>query len=87
MNQEDINAGLEELILEQKSLSFTNPKEANTGEALGIVVSNYCQWSSPAIFEVIESILEDSNFHELNAAFRSLVENPANIQLLKEGDK
>ena len=72
------------LVQEQINESFIDHEKATDEAALGIMVSHYCEWSSPPIFEVIEAILEDSNFHELNAAFRSLVENPANIKLLKK---
>ena len=65
---------LHRLVLEQRKDSFTEPEKASIFEALGIMCAHYCGWSSPAIFQVISAILEDSNFHTLNAQWHELIE-------------
>ncbi len=51
------------LIKEQKQTSFVDHKRATDEEALGILISRFCEWDGQAIFEVTKAAFEDANFH------------------------
>jgi hypothetical protein len=56
-----IHEKLNELIPQVKAICFTNTADATDEEALGIIVSKYCEWDSIAIEEVTRAAYEDSN--------------------------
>lgn len=62
----NIKDTLKDLIREQKAKSF-NPDyvhKATDEEALGIMVSQYCEWDGIKIVRAFMEALEDSNFHK-----------------------
>ena len=60
-------AKLEEAIARCRHDAFTEPSKACNYDALGILCANYCKWSGTEMRKVIYSMLEDANFHTLNA--------------------
>ena len=75
MHQVEINDFVKLLVKAQRQESFIDYEKGTDEEALGILVADFCGHSSPAIFEVITAILEDSNFHTLNEQWQKLI-NP-----------
>jgi hypothetical protein len=65
-NTKTLYSRLNDLIEEQKAKSFTDPAKADKYDALGILVSQFCQWSPDNIFIVVSAMFEDSNMHDYN---------------------
>tara|TARA_R110000782_G_scaffold80894_2_gene160085 strand:- start:39 stop:341 length:303 start_codon:yes stop_codon:yes gene_type:complete len=59
------------LLTAIKQKAFVKGYEATDAEALGLVVSKFCEWNSEAITEVAAQALEDSNFDALATDFRT----------------
>lgn len=57
---------LKKIIHDTKKIAFTNPKLATDEDALGLIVSNLCQYNGQKIFNVLYRAFEDSNFHSFN---------------------
>ncbi len=70
-----ISNRLKDLIIQQKLQSFTDPSKATDLEALGIMISQYCEWSGVDILQVTYFALEDSNFHTENEIINQLIES------------
>ena len=73
MTQEQILAKLKLLIKEQKRQSYIAPETIRDAEALGVLCAKYNLWSAPGIFDVVSSMLEESNFHTLNGQWKELI--------------
>jgi len=58
---------LKKIIHDTKKIAFTNPKLATDEDALGLIVSNLCQYDGQKIFNVLYRAFEDSNFHSFNS--------------------
>ncbi len=74
MTATTIEGMLQLLVMEQKKRSFNKPEKATDEDALGIMVANYCEWDGNKLKKVIYAMLEDANFHTLNAQFKELCE-------------
>ena len=70
-----INEKLKQLIQETKARAFVNPDTANDTDALGILLSTYCEWQGNDIFDVSYRAFEDANYHSFNTNFKQLWEN------------
>jgi hypothetical protein len=69
---------LEKAIKLKKQLTFTDPNKASDEEALGILISEYSEWSGTGIYNISYSAFEDANFHDFNNKFEDLWESEVN---------
>jgi len=70
--QEQIMKGLDDLVQEQKNLTYINPNKADDLDALGILVAKKCKWDSGDILKVLCSALEDANFDDLRDKIKDI---------------
>jgi len=59
-------------------------KNVSDAEALGVIMSKYLKWNGTDIFRMIDSVLEDANYHDLGAKFSDLVDGDAKAQEAEE---
>ena len=60
-----IQAMIPTLLSYIKEKAFVKGYKATDAEALGLVVSKFCQWDAGSILAVTSEALEDSNFDDL----------------------
>ena len=64
---------LKGILEEVKAKSFVEGYEASDEEALGILISNYFQWTGLPILKTTYWALEDANFHTENETIEELI--------------
>lgn len=74
MTYSSLKGNLQELITAKRRKAFIAYEKGSDTQALGLLAAEYCNWSAPAIYDVITTILEDSNFHSLNEQWQKLIE-------------
>tara|TARA_B100001057_G_C22804034_1_gene932594 strand:- start:399 stop:641 length:243 start_codon:yes stop_codon:yes gene_type:complete len=63
---------LKKIINDTKQIAFYNPAKATDEEALGLIVSNLCEYNGQKIFDVLYNAFEDSNFHSFNSKMKQI---------------
>lgn len=63
MNVEEVQALLRPALETIKKDSFNDDYKATDEEAMGLLLSRFCQWDGVFILRSAEAGLEDSNFH------------------------
>lgn len=66
-------------ITMQKYKAFLLPEKASDYDSLGMLCAKYCEWNSDKMRKVIYSMLEDANFHTLNAQIKELWEGKKEV--------
>jgi len=64
---------LQELINQQKGLSFTQPEQAEDVEAFGILVANWSDWDCVVPLKITVEALTDANWHSLAGALSDAI--------------
>ena len=72
-SEQIINEVMPQLITAVKEKAFVNGDKASDAEALGLIVSKFCEWDRGDILNVTCEALEDSNFHDDVEAIERLV--------------
>jgi len=72
-SEQIIKEVMPQLITAVKEKAFVNGDKASDAEALGLIVSKFCEWERGSILNVACEALEDSNFHDDVEAIETLV--------------
>lgn len=51
-------------VLEWKKKHFTEEAQAPDEEAIGVEISQFCDWDGIKIMKIFSAALEDANFHK-----------------------
>jgi len=72
MTAHDYNMALKVLITAKRASAYVDPVQPTDYEVLGVIIAEFCGYEKTRLKRVIHSMLEDSNFHTLNAEISKL---------------